>query len=235
MKKNNTNKLIVAMAIIFFWSGVSVAAFHPLDDIRNTAENYVKNQHKDNKLKTIIKTGYLDPRLRLKQCDTPLSAEPLTQGHNNPNTTITVKCNDKKPWTIYVPVKVKSYVAVAVAKRALTRGNVIQASDISYEERETSRLSNGYFSNNSKLIGQSLKRTLINGAVITPNVLAIKKMIRRGNRVKIIAETNSIIVRMPGKALMDAGKGDIIRVENLSSKRTVEGVVIGPGMVKVVM
>lgn len=149
--------------------------------------------------------------------------------------TVIVRCNDAKPWTVYVPVKIKTYLTVAVVNRPLARGIPINKSDISFEQRELNSLTSGYFENMTILVGHSPRRSLPKGAIISPRDLAIQKVIRKGSRVSIVAETNGITVRMPGKALTDAGKGDQIQVENLSSRRTVIGIVLGPGIVKVAM
>lgn len=232
----NLTSLFLAMALYPYASN---AALQALSEISETAENFVKNQLAADvagqQYKTTIKTGHLDPRLRLRQCDTPLSAEPLSQRQYSNNVTVTVRCDAPKPWTVYVPVKVKTLVPVMVASRPLARGIDIQESDIMQVERELSRLASGYFKSKEPIIGRPAKRILPQGAVIKPNDIAMEKLIRRGNRVSIVTESAGFSVRMPGKALSDAGKGDVIQVENLSSKRMVEGIVLAPGIVKVPM
>ena len=225
---------LITLALII-GPGISSAATHSLSNISQTAETFVTNQLANNKHKTTITMGRLDPRLRLTQCETPLTAEPLSQRLYSKNVTITIRCDAPKPWTVYVPIKVKTLVPVLVTTRQLVRGVPVQDSDITVEERELTRISTGYFENKEELIGRPAKRRLTKGAVIRPVDMAMNKLIRRGNQVSIITESAGFSVRMPGKALSDAGQGEVIRVENLSSKRTIEGVVLAAGIVKVPM
>ena len=48
-------------------------------------------------------------------------------------------------------------------------------------------------------------------------------IVRRGDRVTLLAKSNTIEVRMEGEALSDGSQGDRIRVKNLRSRQTIEG------------
>lgn len=236
----NTIKLILHLAcfasvILNGWSNAS-EEFQSLADIRNAAINFAAKNISTPMQNTTIKAARLDPRLRLKKCGQPLTTSPLGQVGNTANMTVIVKCNaTAKPWTIYVPVKTHSYLTVAVTKRPIARGVLVTATDISLEQREINHLTTGYFENTEAIIGRQAKHSLAKGRVFSPRDLNIKKVISKGSRVNIMAEINGITVRMPGLALSDAGKGDQIRVQNLSSERTVIGTAVGPGIVKVLM
>lgn len=210
--------------------------FHSLAEIRKAATQFVSQQISHVSESTTIEAGRLDPRLKLKKCTTPITTKSLTRQNHSANTTVIVRCNDEtKPWTVYVPVTTKTYVTVAVAKRPLARNIAIQEDDIYLEQREITRLTYGYFESSNLLVGRTPRRSLPKGAVISPKDLAIKKVVSKGNRVSIIAETNGITVRMPGKALADAGEGDQVQVKNLSSGRSITGIVVTHGVVKVAM
>ncbi len=208
---------------------------HPLDDIRKAATDFAAKKMVTHNQNSTIETGRLDPRLRLNKCQQPLTVTPLSQRINSGNMTVIVKCETSKPWTVYIPIKVKTYITIAVANRPLSRHTPISATDITFEKREISRLSSSYFESADNLVGRSPKRSVIKGSVISPRDLTIKKVINKGSRISIVAETGGITVRMPGLALADAGKGDQIQVQNLSSKRKLLATVMAPGIVKVAM
>jgi len=214
---------------------LQAADFQPLDDIRQAATELAARTITVSGDNSSIKAGHLDPRLRLKRCDQPLTAEPLTRHSNTTNMTVIVSCNGAKPWRVYVPVKVKSYLRVAVSNRPLARGIPVSKDDIIFEQREVNRLTNGYIEDGRMLLGRAPRRSLPTGAVISPKDLNIRKVITKGKRVTIVAESHGLAVRMPGQALQDAGKGEQVRVKNLSSERTVFGTVIGPDLIKVTM
>jgi len=57
--------------------------------------------------------------------------------------------------------------------------------------------------------------------------------VKRGEPVALVAGGGGFEVRMAGRALADAGTGEVVRVENLSSRRILSGVVAAPGEVRV--
>ncbi len=228
-------KHLMLTSILALAGQSQASELHPLEDIRKAATDFAAKKMVTHNQNSTIETGRLDPRLRLNKCQQSLTVTPLSQRFNSGNMTVIVKCEASKPWTVYIPIKVKTYITIAVANRPLSRHTPINATDITFEKRETSRLSSSYFESADNLVGRSPKRSLTKGSVISPRDLAIKKVINKGSRISIVAETGGITVRMPGLALSDAGKGDQIQVQNLSSKRKFQATVIAPGIVKVAM
>jgi len=182
-----------------------------------------------------VSVGRLDPRLRLAACPSPLQAS-LPAGSRLPGrATVLVRCDGPKPWTLYVQGKVEVFEPVLVAARPLSRGRLIQADDLKRVERAVSSLTSGYFTDAERLVGMKVKRPIRSGMPVGRHMVEHRKLVRRGERVMIRAESGGVSVRMAGKALTDGAKGDLIEVENLSSKRTVEAVVASPGQVRVRM
>ncbi len=211
-------------------------AIQPLDEIRAIAEQWVKaNSSPRNGQRIEIKAGRLDSRLRLQRCDQALEAHPLQNSHRSGNATISVRCPGSKPWTVHVPVTVKTYTQVVIANRPLARQIEVSREDVRLEEREVTSLRTGYFQHLEEVVGRYPKRTLMAGSALSPYDLETNKIIRRGHKVVIIAEIAGITVRMQGKALKDAAKGELVAIENLSSKRKIEAIADSPGVVKVPM
>ena len=209
--------------------------FHPLADIRDRARQYVAQQLANHGQRTEIVAGKLDPRLRLAHCPQPLTATPLAGSRPTGNTTITVRCDGAKPWRVHVPVSVNRYAPVVIAVRPLQRGIPVTEQDLVTRERNVATLRSGYFEDLQALVGRLPKRTLPQGAVLTPRDLDTAKLIQRGDRVIISANGAGVTVKMAGTALSDGGKGDRIQVKNLSSGRTVEVIVQEPGHVRATM
>lgn len=182
-----------------------------------------------------IKVNDLDPRLKLPTCKTPLTGFLPTGGQLIGNTTIGIRCNGSKPWTIYVPASVKAMRKVVITTRPILRNSAISKTDIRLEERDVTRGSDIYIFDPEHVLGKLAKRALPSSTSITPTMLSEPKLVRRGQQVIILAEGAGIEVRMAGTALMDGAEGQIIRAKNKRSNRTVEGQVIQPGVIKVNM
>ncbi|WP_457671608.1 flagellar basal body P-ring formation chaperone FlgA [Thiolapillus sp.] len=210
------------------------AAVQNQKSILEAAESFIKaysaNLHET---PTEITMGRLDPRLKLAACEGPLETFLPTGGRTLGNTSIGVRCTHPKPWTLYVPVTVNVYKQVVVATDALPRGTILSKEQIKVAKRNLAKLPQGYYVNPEKLIGMKLKRNISGGLPLTPVMVEAPRIIKRGQRVTLIAKISGITVRMPGKALAHASAGDHLQVKNLSSKRIVEGVVTSSGEVKV--
>jgi len=180
-----------------------------------------------------VYVGLIDPRLRLSPCgdvlDLFLPAGSAAVG----NTTVGVRCHTPAPWLIYVPARVRLYRPVVVTTRALPRKSVLAKTDIKVERRDVGGLTAGYLDDAAQAAGRVLSRPMAIGAIVDPRALENQRLVRRGDRITIIAKAGSLTVQVAGKSLMDGASGERIRVKNLSSGRVVEGSVTGSGMVSV--
>ncbi|MDT8438406.1 MAG: flagellar basal body P-ring formation chaperone FlgA [Wenzhouxiangellaceae bacterium] len=200
------------------------------ESIRATAAEYVRERHGSGE-DLRIRAGELDPRLRLKACTRPLQAFSTGARTLAANASIGVRCPGG--WKLFVPVRIEKPAEVLVSRHPLTRGSVLSADDLEPVETDTLRLSQGYFTRPEQLLGHRLRRSVPAGAVITHSLVDEQPLIERGERVMLTLRDQSIGVRAPAEALQNARKGERIRVRNLSSGRTIEGIAIGPKQVEV--
>ena len=204
--------------------------------IRATAESYlhtqVQGQHEG---RTEVRLGQLDPRLRLKACHAPLEGFTPPGSRSLGNTTIGVRCTDAGSWSLYVPARIDVFAKVLVARQPLMRGAVAHVADFEPVERNLANMPYGYYTDPHDIVGMVVKRTLTAATVITPHMLQAPKLVRRGERVVVIAETGNLSIRSSGKALGDGKSGDLVRVEATGSRRIIDGIVVSQGVVKVTL
>ena len=182
-----------------------------------------------------IKVNRLDPRLKLAACQTPLKSFLPAGGKLIGNITIGVRCTGVNPWSIYVPVSVQAMRRVVITARPILRSTTISEEDIRVEERDVATGTENYIYNPDHVLGKLAKHDLPSSVPLSPRMLSARLLIRRGQQVIILAKGPGIEVRMAGTALMDGTEGEIIRAQNKLSKRTVEGQVIQPGVIRVNM
>lgn len=204
-----------------------------LASIREAAKAFMEAQSGGSGGRVSVEIGQLDPRLRLAACGKPLTAFLPPGGQRQGNTAVGVRCSAPRPWSIYVPARVRVVVKVAVLIRPAPRGTVLTAADIRLEPRDTSSLTAGYFQVRDQLVGKLVTNALAAGTVLTPQVITSPLAVRRGERVILLAQTGGIQVRMAGKAMADGALGQRIQVRSLPSKRIVEGVVEQDGVISV--
>ena len=162
----------------------------------------------------------LDPALRLPRCGAALVAR--VQGSNS----VEVACPDG--WRLFVPVRVRRSQTVLVLSRGIAPGETITADAFVPETRDASRIVGAAVADPAQAVGRVARRTLSAGAVLSATDLVAQRLIRRGDNVALLSRRGGVEVRVVGKALGDAGENERVTVENLSSRRVVQGVV-GPG------
>ncbi|MDM3871026.1 flagellar basal body P-ring formation chaperone FlgA [Porticoccus sp. W117] len=202
--------------------------------IQNAVKEYLLQQPQIQRLSSAnVAPGRLDKRLKLERCGQPLQVFLPPGGKLIGKSTVGVRCTAPTPWTLYVPVTVTAYAAVATANHPLQRGALLTYEDFSMVQQPLHQVPAGYLENNEELIGKELTRTVAAGKTLTRNMLKSPTLIKRGQQVTLIAQQRNFEVRMNGKALANGAAGDRIRVQNLSSKKVVEGTIDAQGAVVV--
>lgn len=223
--------LVVLPVLAFADAGAGAVSLESANRIRETAVKFVQTQ---SPATATVEAATLDNRLRLPSCPQPLEASAATPA-NRGAWSILVNCRDGSTplWSIFVPVKVLDLRPVVVLSRPVAPNQPIPLDALSIESRDVAALSLGYVSDPKAVAGQMLRRPVAPGAPLTPDVLLNEKVIKRGALVMLVGRSGALEVRAQGKALADGGSGERISVENLSSRRVVQGVVKDGGTVEV--
>ncbi len=138
--------------------------------------------------------------------------------------------DEAKTWVI---AKVKTKISVVVTTRSLRRNEVITAQDVRIEKRTLDRIPVDLISDPKEVIGKETKYFLKMGEVLTKNKIKRVPIVKRGSKVTIVAESPVLRITAPGMAKEDGCKGDMIKVLNLTSKKTIYAKVIDAHTVKV--
>jgi flagella basal body P-ring formation protein FlgA len=181
---------------------------------------------------TQITTQDLDQRLRLARCpESPVAFLP-PGARVTARTTRGVRC-DARGWTVYVTATVETDMPVLVLKRAAARDAQLTAADVEIQRRRLPGFAAGYLSVPEELDGRHLRQAAAPGTVLTAELMARDILVRRGQRVTLIAGVGGIEVRAPGEAMSDATPAGRVRVQNLNSRRVVEGQVESADRIRV--
>lgn len=224
--------LLLAAAGLFPAAGL---AYQSHQAIREAALAHVRARADQFPGKIRLTASPLDARLRLATCEKPLQTYDSPNGLRPGRNVVGVRCDGAHPWKIYVGVQIATLEPVVVLAHPVARNQLLQASDLKVEWRDTSRLHRAYYTRNDlgNLPGMKARRALAAGQVLRPSVLGRRQLVRRGGRVEILARHGALQVRMLGKALENGSRGQRIRVRNLSSGREISGEVIASGVIQV--
>ncbi|HEY8519037.1 MAG TPA: flagellar basal body P-ring formation chaperone FlgA [Gammaproteobacteria bacterium] len=179
-----------------------------------------------------VEAARLDPRLALPACPAELEAFDPPAHAPGAHVTVGVRCPVAPGWSLYVPVRVKALVDVVVLAAPVALGEPLTASDVRLETRDVAGLGTGYLTRLEEALGMTLRRPARPGTALAPTLLERPKLVRRGQRVTLVAGDSPVAVRSEGEALGDAAAGERVRVRNLRSRMVVEGVVDASGAVR---
>jgi flagella basal body P-ring formation protein FlgA len=121
-------------------------------------------------------------------------------------------------------------VEATVLTRNVERGEILKSSDVVTERRPKSEA--GYDpAPRERAIGMQMRKGVRLGQYLRMTDIAKADLVQRDQNVTLIYEQPGLYLTMRGKANEAGSEGDTITVTNLQSKRTVQGVVTGPGQV----
>jgi flagella basal body P-ring formation protein FlgA len=201
--------------------------------LQSTAEQAVRREIPRGDGEVIVHAQNLDPRLRLAECDRPLSAAIAGDGQARAHSTVAVRCDGAVHWTVYLSVTIDSEFSVLVANRSLARDAELVAADFDLMPRRLPGLTTDYVTKASMLSGQRLRQALASGQALSLEAITPSNLIHRGQQDTLVAGAGDFQVRMNAVALSDGRLADRIRVQNLSSQRVVEGIVRSDNVVEV--
>ncbi|WP_028917094.1 flagellar basal body P-ring formation chaperone FlgA [Pseudoxanthomonas sp. J35] len=197
---------------------VAGGGFQPVASIREAALSAVPGGQAE---------ASLDPALRMPLCGRPLVARQASAG------TVEVACPDG--WRLFVPVRQRRSQAVVVLARGVAAGEPVAAEALATEQRDVSRIAGAALSDPAQAVGRVARRTLPAGTVLSASDLAAPRLVRRGDTVALVSRRGGVEVRVAGRALGDAGQDERVTVENLSSRKVLQGrvgaggdVLVGP-------
>lgn len=122
---------------------------------------------------------------------------------------------------------------VPVLRRFKSAGEEILASDIDYITERTSTLGRQVVTDAAQLIGKSPRRAIRSGQPISLSNLGDPVMVMKGKLVSVILEQGGMYLSVSGRTLEAGGEGDVIRVENIASRKVILAEVIGPQEVRI--
>jgi flagellar basal body P-ring formation protein FlgA len=117
--------------------------------------------------------------------------------------------------------------------RPIERGAVIKSADIMIERRPRAEVGRDIITDHEQAVGLAARSALQAGRPLRSADLMKPEMVQRNETVTIVYEVPGIVLTVRGKAVDGGTEGDVISVLNEQSKRTVQGVVVGPGRVVV--
>jgi len=133
----------------------------------------------------------------------------------------------------YVPVQVNWWANVVTVRQELPARSLLQSSMLQVQRKNIAGHMGVWWKKTAELVGMRLTRPLHTDDVVFSSAVKRPSLIKRGDRVTMVVGNGRFSVRTAGKAMKAAGLGEKVLVQNMRSKKKVEGVVIDAHTVRV--
>jgi flagellar basal body P-ring formation protein FlgA len=127
--------------------------------------------------------------------------------------------------------RAQATVDVVTVARQIDRGTVVKDSDVVIERRPRTEVGAGAVTSRDQAVGFAARNTLQPGRPLRLTELTKPELVLRNEAVTLVYQVPGITLTVRGKAAEGGAQGDVISVINEQTKRTIQGVVVGPGRV----
>ncbi|MBF0488384.1 MAG: flagellar basal body P-ring formation protein FlgA [Nitrospirae bacterium] len=186
-----------------------------------------------------IQTNYPWPEVRLqvvgnsKAQNTPYPDSVSVAGGTIPGR-MTFLLGSSTGEATYVEVAVEAYDWVVSNRRAMLKGEVITMDDIYKSMINIKTIPKGAISSESACVGKVLSSSIAVNRPLTENLLADASVIRKGDEVRILLETDKFKITVRGIAKEEGAQGKYIKVLCPSTNKMITGRIVGNRIVTLV-
>lgn len=146
---------------------------------------------------------------------------------------VSIQANGKSLQTVWVNADIEVWVDAVLAVHTIKESQVISEGDIYTGRRNLAELPPGYTHDIVSVSGKRTRRFVGTNRPITQDMLEDPPLFKRGEKVFIVAESETLKIIATGTAESDGYKGRLVKVMNVQSRKEVSGEVIDNTTVRV--
>lgn len=179
--------------------------------------------------------GYTEPVAIESTATAPLSIADLQHDSRTGRFSALLKVSDSEVLAagIRVSGRAVEIVEVPVLARAVERGETVAPTDLAIERMPRHTVRGDVLTDPAAIAGMSARRKLPAGTVLSDDVLMEPLLVQRNGMVTIAFTVPGLTLTTRGRSLTNGTRGEVVKVFNIQSGRTIEAEVIGAGLVAV--
>jgi flagella basal body P-ring formation protein FlgA len=144
--------------------------------------------------------------------------------YNGPTTVnVTVRADGQNFVKVPVQFDVKRYLDVVVAAANLNAGEILSEQALRLERVDAGRLPAGYLTELSKAVGLQIRYAVAPGGILYEKALSRPILVRSGENIRLMARIGELEISAAGIALSQGAAGDLIRVQNSTTRKILTG------------
>ncbi|MDY0383177.1 flagellar basal body P-ring formation chaperone FlgA [Trichlorobacter sp.] len=190
-------------------------------EVRTAVERYLTEKLRGRGWQTTISQLAIPQRVSLPKGvrDLEIVAPSSWDGWGAVSMALLVRVNGVMEKNLPLRLTVDARTEMVVANRQLLAGTVLTEEDLSLQQREVAQAAGLHVSAIEDVVGMKLRSMVRSGAPVKSNQLQKVPVINNGQLVTIVAESAGFRMTVTGRAKGSGGVGDIIKVENLNSRK----------------
>jgi flagella basal body P-ring formation protein FlgA len=236
------NKIIARFVfVVLAWclgsSGSAFAAGTTLTEkkLQAAVKEYILDRTRDSgmeiKIKRIATNG--DIAVPAGKVSFEIVAPQQWEGWGRTVLGLVIRVDDQLVRNMSIPVEVEALAEMVVALYPLSRGMVVEVSDVSLQKRDLATASGKVCFALSDVVGKRVRVPVRANLPVRSDYLERVPLVKNGQVVTIIAENGTLRVTATGTARGSGAEGDLIMVQNMNSKTSVQARVVDAGTVAV--
>jgi flagella basal body P-ring formation protein FlgA len=173
----------------------------------------------------------IDPNNRLIACNSlevgmPAGAKAWGR------TSVSVRCQEARGWTIFVPVHIRVVTDYLVTAMPLAQGQPVTAGDLTRQRGDLSDLPAGILTDEREAVGRTASMSVAAGRPLRADMLRQPVVIQQNQTVQVVSRGPGFQVSNEGRALTNGLDGQIVQVR-LANGQVVSGVARAGGIVEI--
>lgn len=129
--------------------------------------------------------------------------------------------------------RVERVATLPVLAHEVPPGEIIRKGDIRWITVPLRQAGRNVLRSSADLIGMTPRRNLVPGRTLRSGDIERLALVHKGARISLSYRIGNLKISAQGRALQRGGDGDIIRVLNTNSNKTVEAIITGPNQAEV--
>ena len=147
--------------------------------------------------------------------------------------TVTFKVEGDAERRISATVVLERLTKVVVARRPLGRLKPIDPDDVEVRSVDAAGLDADSITDPGAVIGKRTRRLVESGAVLRPDMVESPPLVKNGDRVRIIVESEGLRITAFGQVKQRGAQGELIQVVNMDSNKVIYARVLDANTVKI--
>lgn len=199
--------------------------------VKSTVEAFLRTQVPGLPGEVTYSVGGIDPNNRLAPCaamEASMAAGAKAWGR----TSVMVRCQDEKGWSIFVPVHIRVVTDYLVTAAPIAQGQTVTAGDLARRRGDLSDLPAGILTDEREAVGRTASLSITAGRPLRADMLRQPVVIQQNQTVQVVSRGPGFQVTNEGRALTNGLDGQIVQVR-LANGQIVSGVARPGGIVEI--